>query len=255
MTRVLQHRPVTSSPLAALDPRWKLASFLLAIFCVALLRMPGNAALALAGSGLLVLLARLPIAWYATRLLEIGLLLLFFVVLLPFTMHDAAASLWSFGPFSVSWSGLELAGLLLFKGLAILSLSLVLLSTTPLNDLLKAAHALHMPGLLVQVTLLAYRYVFLLGAELQRLRIALRVRGFRNRVNRHSYQTMGRVAGSLLVRGHERAERVALAMRCRGFDGQFRSLSTFSTTAGDIFFFTLLCGAALVLLVRDLLVR
>jgi cobalt/nickel transport system permease protein len=155
---------------------------------------------------------------------------------------------------SVSASGLALAGLLLFKGLAILTLSLVLLTTTPLNDLLKAARLLHVPGLLVQLTLLAYRYIFVLGAELARLRIALRARGYRNRANRHSYQTIGRVAGSLLLRGHERAERVAQAMQCRGFDGRFRSITAFSTTPGDVLFFALLGGAAIALLVRDLLV-
>ena len=41
-------------------------------------------------------------------------------------------------------------------------------------------------GLLVQLTLLSYRYLFLLADELGRLRIALRVRGYRNRVAAHS---------------------------------------------------------------------
>jgi cobalt/nickel transport system permease protein len=251
MTRALEHLPITVSPLSSLDARWKLAAFFLAIFSVALLRHPLHAGLALAGSCLLPVIGRLPLVWYATRLVEMGLLLFLFVVLLPFLMQDPIP-LW--GPVSVSASGLALAGLLLFKGLAILTLSLVLLTTTPLNDLLKAARLLHVPGLLVQLTLLAYRYIFVLGAELARLRIALRARGYRNRANRHSYQTIGRVAGSLLLRGHERAERVAQAMQCRGFDGRFRSITAFSTTPGDVLFFALLGGAAIALLVRDLLV-
>ena len=66
------------------------------------------------------------------------------------------------------------------------------------------------------------------------MRIALRVRGYRNRAIAHSYRTIGHVAGTLLVRGHERAERVGQAMRCRGFDGRFRSLTAFHTTLRDV---------------------
>src|SRR5262249_10391141 len=107
--------------------------------------------------------------------------------------------------------------------------------------------ALHVPGLLVQLAMLTYRYVFVLAAELARLRVALRVRGFRNRVTRHSYRTVGHVAGTLLLRGSERAERVGQAMRCRGFDGRFRTLTTFRTTGADVALFALivLCAAGL----------
>jgi cobalt/nickel transport system permease protein len=133
---------------------------------------------------------------------------------------------------------------LCLKALAVLTLALVLLITAPLNATLKAAHALRVPGLLVQLAVLSYRYVFVLAAELARLRVALRVRGYRNRANRHSYRTVSHVAGTLLVRGQERAERVGHAMRCRGFDGQFRSLAEFRTTAADLAFFLLLVGGA-----------
>ena len=67
--------------------------------------------------------------------------------------------------------------------------------------------------------------------------MALRVRGYRNRANLHSYRTIGAVTGALLVRGWERGERVGHAMRCRGFDGRFRSLSEFRTTAADVLMF------------------
>jgi cobalt/nickel transport system permease protein len=96
----------------------------------------------------------------------------------------------------------------------------------------------------VQLAVLTYRYVFVLADELGRLRVALRVRGYRNRMTRHSYRTIGHVAGTLLVRGAERAERVGQAMRCRGFDGRFRSLAAFRTTAVDVAAFVLIGGGA-----------
>ncbi len=68
------------------------------------------------------------------------------------------------------------------------------------------------------------------------------MRGYRNRASRHSYRTVGHVTGILLVRGVERAERVSQAMRCRGFDGRFRSLTVFHTSLADLGLFALLSG-------------
>jgi cobalt/nickel transport system permease protein len=79
------------------------------------------------------------------------------------------------------------------------------------------------------------------------------VRGFRNQASRHSYRIVGHVAGVLLVRGYERAERVGQAMRCRGFDGRFRSLAEFRTTPADGLFFFLVAGGAAALLAIDIL--
>jgi cobalt/nickel transport system permease protein len=83
--------------------------------------------------------------------------------------------------------------------------------------------------------------------EMARLRRALRVRGFRNRADAHSYRTVGQVAGTLLVRGAARAERVHQAMRCRGFDGTFRTLTTFRTKTLDIVTFMSLTATAVLL--------
>ena len=120
----------------------------------------------------------------------------------------------------------------------------MVVNTAPLEATFKAAHALRLPGIIVQLMLLTYRYLFVLSAEFARLRIALRVRGYRNRVNRHSYRTIGHVAGTLLVRGSERAERVGQAMRCRGFDGRFRSLTEFHAKWTDVVFFVVVLAVS-----------
>jgi cobalt/nickel transport system permease protein len=127
----------------------------------------------------------------------------------------------------------------------------VLLVSAPLDATLKAAHALLVPGLLIQLGLLSYRYLFVLGDELDRLRVALRVRGFRNRASRHGYRTVGHAAGTLLVRGYERAERVSAAMRCRGFDGRFRSLADFRTRLVDVLALGLVVASSLGLVWLD----
>lgn len=253
MTLAFDYPGRFDSPLARLDPRWKLAALLAAAAVVTLLRTPPPAAAAFAGTLLLVALARLPPRWYLLRAGTAALFVGFFVVWLPFL--DGRGPFVAVGPVELSVPGLGLALLLLLKGVGIVSLMLVLWATAPLEVTLKAVRSLRVPGLLVQLALFTYRYLHLLGEELARLRLALRVRGYRNRASLHSYRTVGHVAGVLLVRGYERAERVGQAMRCRGFDGRFRALHDFRTRAVDVAAFVLLVAAAGALLAWDLALR
>jgi cobalt/nickel transport system permease protein len=250
MTLALDHPAGTDSPLSRLDPRWKLAALTVAAVAAVLLSSLPALALAFAAAGFLAWLARLPPRWFLGRIGAVSLFLLLFALPLPFLLTGDGL-VWHAGPVRLSAYGLTVAGLLALRTLTVVTLMLVVLATAPLDATLKAAHALRVPGLLVQLALLSYRYLFVLGDELARLRVALRVRGYRNRVSRHCYRTIGHVAGTLLVRGHERAERVGQAMRCRGFDGRFRSLTAFRTTAADVAAFLLIVTGAAGLVVLD----
>jgi cobalt/nickel transport system permease protein len=254
MTITFDPLPCPDSPVRRLDPRWKLAALLLAVALVAAVRTLPPALAALAAALALAALARLPRRWYLRRAGAVALFVALLTLPLPFLLSGPGPS-WSLGPVEVSAHGLAVALFIAAKALTILTLMLVLLATAPLEANLKAAHALHLPGLLVQLAVLTYRYVFVLSGELARLRVALRVRGYRNRANRHSYRTVGHVAGTLLVRGYERAERVGQAMRCRGFAGRFHALTEFRTTAKDILAFAVIVGVAVALLVWDVLTR
>ena len=149
-----------------------------------------------------------------------------------------------FTALGVGQSGTDKNGRLVFtlKTLAIFTISLALTASTPMNTTLQAAASLRVPGRLVHLAMLTHRYLFLFAAELGRLRLALRVRGYRNRPTMHCYRTIGNVAGTLLVRSSERGERVAQAMRCRGFDGRFRSLTEFCTRFADVAGFIVIAG-------------
>ncbi len=234
--------PCPNSPLRSLDPRWKLAALVPAAAIITSFHglLPTSAALC--GALLLAWLGRLPRRWCLAHLGATALLLAPFLIVLPL-VHRGGPT-WEVGPAILALDGFLAALLLIVKAFAVVLLLLVLLTSAPLPDTFKAAQALHVPGVLVQLGLLTYRYVFVLAGELTRLRVALRVRGYRNRATRHSYRTVGHVAGMLLVRGYERAERVSQAMRCRGFDGRFRSLAEFRTRPVDVLFFLLTTGTA-----------
>jgi cobalt/nickel transport system permease protein len=254
MTLAVDLPPCTDSPLSRRDPRWKLAALAPAAVAAAFPRAWPAVLLAFAGALLLAALARLPPRWYLRRVAVVLGFLALFVVPLPFLLRGGGPA-WGYGPFFVSLHGANVAAQLVVKTTTVLTIVLVLLATAPLDATLKAAHHLRVPGLLVQLALLSYRYLFVLAEELSRLRVALRVRAFRSRVSAHSYRTIGHVAGTLLVRGHERAERVGHAMRCRGFDGVFRSLTEFRTTAADVLLWVSVVAAAGGVVALDLLAR
>jgi cobalt/nickel transport system permease protein len=233
-----------------LDPRWKLAALLPAVVLLALLRTLGPATLAFLLALALAASARLPLGWLARRLAWTALFLSLFLVWMLF-LPDPHGDRLDLGWLTISMSGAQRFAVVLLKTLAVVTLVLILLATAPLDDTLKAAQCLRLPGVLVHVLLLTNRYVFLLAEEFGRLRTALRVRGFRNRADLHSWRTIGQVGGTLLVRGSERAERVSQAMRSRGFDGVFRSLHTFHTRWTDVAFWVLVLAVAVGLLGWD----
>jgi cobalt/nickel transport system permease protein len=244
MTIGLQTLPCTDSVVSRLDPRWKLLSLTVLLVAATVVQHLIATSLLLGVALLFALIARLPRRWYLRQLGAAMGFIVLFATPLP-VLLTGPGWIWTLGPLHFSEHGTVIAVRLCVKVATVATLVLVVLATAPLEVTLKAMHALRVPGLLVQVVLLTYRYVFVLMDELARLRVAVRVRGYRNRVNRHSYRTIGHIAGTLLVRGYERSERVGQAMRCRGFDGRFRSLTAFQTTPTDVAAFVLVLAGSI----------
>jgi cobalt/nickel transport system permease protein len=236
MTLAFDPPPAGDSPLRRLDPRWKLVALGPAMLAVSFVHSLTIACTALAGAAVLAFVALLPVRWLARRFGALAVALGPIIVLLPLVQGV---------------EGVRVAALLAAKGMAVVLLVLVLLGTAPVPTTVHAAQALGLHGILVQIVLLSYRYLFVLADEFDRLRRALRSRGFRAGTNRHTYRTAGHVVGTLLVRSAERAEGVAHAMRCRGFDGRFRSLCDFRTRTRDVVFFSVALVAAAALVVWD----
>jgi len=90
--------------------------------------------------------------------------------------------------------------------------------TTPLPELMRAAHFFRCPSVLIELALIMYRYIFLMFEEAARIRAAQKSRlgyvTFRNTLR--SVSTLG---GMLILRSYDRAERSFAAMRCRGYRG------------------------------------
>jgi len=237
----------------ARDPRWKLVTAISAAATVLALQRVATiwfaVVLALIAAG-----AAMPWRVLVRRMVAFAPVVALFALPLPLLLTGSGAT-YEWGPFALSAHGISVGGKVAGKMLAVFAIVTLTLTSTSLEALLSAARALHVPGLLVQLAMLAHRYLYVLADEFARMRTALRVRGYRNRASAHCYRTIGHVAGTMLVRGHDRAERVGQAMRCRGFDGRWRSLTEFQTRRADLLLFggILVGGLALVGLDRFLL--
>ena len=117
----------------------------------------------------------------------------------------------------------------------------MLTATTPFDDILVVLQAWGLPPLLLSVLAMTWRYLFLLAAEAQRLMRARAARSGRARLApRRGGGTLlwrarvtGGMAGNLLLRGTERAERVYAAMAARGYDGHPRARTVQTLTRGE----------------------
>ncbi|MGF1577913.1 MAG: cobalt ECF transporter T component CbiQ [Gemmataceae bacterium] len=232
------------------DSRWKLIGVVLAASVSATLQHFGPAFLALALSLLLLGLARISWRWYLVRVSVLWPVWIGLVLLLPFFVDEGGPA-YELGSLRLSLDGFLVAGRVSACATATLTVVLFLIVTTPIPVLLQAAHALRIPSILVQLVSLTYRYFFLLADEIQRLRIALRIRGYRSKPNAHTYRTVGYVTGLLLVRSAERAERVGQAMRCRGYGNRFPAIVEFRTTWRDVLLFLAIMSVSGGLLIWD----
>lgn len=238
-----------SSLLHSADPR---AKVLIAALLSLVLACNTSVPAAWAGLGLgcaLVLAARLPARAVALRLLAVNGFVFFLWLLLPFTFPGDPA--FRLGPLVASHNGLALAGMITLKCNAILLALIALVATSPVPDLGYALQALRVPPKLCWLLLLTYRYVFVIGAEYQRMHRAARMRGFVPKNNLHTYRTYANLFAMTLVRSWDRSERVSQAMQLRGFNGRFHSLRVFQLRTSDVGLLTAGMASALALVCME----
>lgn len=146
-----------------------------------------------------VLAGRLPIPFVALRLLTLEPLVAG-VAVLSVMQNDGMATL---------------VRILVKSNICLLTM-VILSNTTPFADILGVLRSLRVPGLLVTVLALMYRYVFVLIDQSERMTRARRGRTFVRRRGER-WKTAAGIVGQLFIRSTERAERIFSAMTARGW--------------------------------------
>ena len=142
-----------------------------------------------------------------------------------------AQALWALGNsgWGISRQGLLLAWMVLCKALGALA-AVYFFSMNPLiTDLTWALRRLRVPGLLVELMELIYRFLFLLREEAARIQVAQKSRlGYQSIPQ--SLRSAGMLAGMVLLRALRRGDRVYTALESRGYTGQIATLPGTYTT-------------------------
>ncbi len=200
-----------ASPLHSLDPRAKIVALLVLLIAVSTTHSP--AAFAAYGLALLsgIAIARLPMIAVFMRAL----------VIVPFVATFALIT-WLAGQPEHALSILE-------KSFVSALGALLLIATTPMNDLLRGLESLAVPRALILVIQFLYRYLFVVAEQAQHMRMAARARGSR------FHSGAGAIA-VLFARSWERADGIYQAMLARGFAGRFTTLGAPRFSAVDAIF-------------------
>ena len=210
-----------NTPLKRLDPRFKVLSFLFLAWAIALAGSLREVVAFLPG----VLLVSLPLLPHLRRFWRLLLFAEPFLLLVLITQ--------------LLFGSPSLAFKIFLRSNEILLLSLSLLSTTSLFELLHALHHLKVPNSLLQVAFLSYRYLYDAKRQLDATLKSAYCRGFSPRTSLFTYRTYANLFGNLFAHSFARSERVYRAMLCRGFNGYFPVFRHFKATPLDYTFLVL----------------
>jgi len=168
-------------------------------------------------------------------------LVLFVAAFVPFVRGGQTVDV---GPLALSRDGLTTFAAVSSKALIGTVSAVLLAATTSFPDVLHGLERMRAPRLLTLIAGFMYRYLFVIGGEARRMRVALAARGYRPR---HALQAaaIGRVATALFLRTFERGERVYVAMLARGYSGATPRLRASAFTRTDALFLTALAAALL----------
>ena len=173
----------------------------------------------LATALLLARLAKLNFKRTLRRVIAMDMFMIFLIIMLPFTTPGDA--LFSVAGLPASKEGLLHAFKIALKANAVVLCLLSVVGTMSATTLGYAMARLRVPDKLVHLLLFTVRYLDVIGQEYKRMRRAMQARAFILRTDRHTWRSIGYLIGMLLVHSLERSERIADAMKCRGYNGRF----------------------------------
>lgn len=236
-----------NTPLARIDPRVKLITTL--AFIVTVLSY-----------GKYEIVALLPLVVYPLALMNMGdvpsrFLFRKLLIASPFAIFVGLFNplldrqpVLILGSYSIAGGWVSYAAILLRFVLTV-SAALAMMAGTGIYNVCRGMERLGVPSVFTVQVLLLYRYLFVLMDEGLRM---VRARALRSVGDRGmGYRVYGSMLGSLLLRTLDRAQRVHVAMCCRGFDGHVRTMDTLRLHGRDVLFLIGWLGLFAVLRLSD----
>jgi cobalt/nickel transport system permease protein len=110
-----------------------------------------------------------------------------------------------------------------------LSCLFFLVLTTSITDLCVLLRRIHIPQVMVELSMLIYRYIFLFLETSEKMTLAQKLR-LRRSSWLSSIRSLAMLTGSLFIRTLDQGERTLAAMNARGYDGEIRILDDFPSS-------------------------
>ena len=201
-----------------MDPRIKVLTTLVFIVCVVSFGKHDISALVpfLIYPLFLVVLGDLPVRYLSRK---VALAAPFAILIGIFNPLLDQELLLQVGPVGLSGGWVSFFSILLRFTMTV-GAALILIATTGYNGVCMALEKMGVPQVFVVQLLFLYRYLFVLVDEASRMVRARSLRSFEGKGM--GMRVFGSMGGHLLLRTMDRAQRIHLAMLCRGFDGNIR---------------------------------
>lgn len=132
---------------------------------------------------------------------------------------------------------------------------LVLASGTETFELFSGLRRLGVPKLVSTLLMLTYKYILILGDELDRMKTARRARGFKggtSLLDGRGLSVISYTAGAVFVRASSRADDGYEGLRSRGFRSDMRLLRASRLKAGDFAFVAWFASLSSALIIAQL---
>lgn len=187
----------------------------------------------------------IPMAFYPVLLISLsdtpaGVMVKRVLITMPFVILIGIfnplldqAILMQIGPVPVSGGIVSFVSILIRFTLSVLA-ALILIATTGMSAIGGALSSLGVPRILVTQILFVYRYLHVLVEETMKTVRAYSLRSSQS--EGVAFRAWGSLAGLLLLRAIDRAQRIYQAMVCRGFDGNVRISRCWQVKKRDIAF-------------------
>jgi cobalt/nickel transport system permease protein len=207
------------APVSCIDSRARILALLFLSLPVAITTDFATATAGLALATILVTASGISFRTIIHQMARANFFIMLIWLVTPFTTEGT--TIFQYGLLKISSEGLLAASLVTLKSNAVIMLFIALAATIPVPEIGWALQKLCVPGKLCLLLVFAYRHIFIIGQEYNRLARAAKVRCFSPGTNLHTYRTYAYLVAMTLVRSWNRAEKIGNAMKLRGFDRRF----------------------------------
>lgn len=203
-----------NSPLHRWETRLKIITLAVLILCISILNSITLLSLLFLLSIILYKVSKLPVKMLLKRIIIPGIFVLVSCIFILLASNgDIVFKLWIF---SITMNGIIEFFRIMLRFISIFTLITVLFETSKIMDLIKAMNTLGLSGILTDIMLFTFRYIFQLADNLYAMQTAMKLRGFKfNSVK--DIKNIACLIGTLFVRSYEQSRRVYDAMILRGY--------------------------------------